>query len=111
MTRAAVPSFERLQRALGHTFHLSGPWQGELPAELLSVCEGVAIDAQHRCFHAVFALPRGLWLPQVSCTLRSGEDAWPSLLLTPGRPGADGRQHLQTVFHCSVPPAPPGTGG
>lgn len=108
-----VPSLERLQRELGGTFHLAGPWQGELPAELMELHQGVPMDEHHQCYHAVFALPPGVQLPQLACTVRCGEDAWPWLLLTPARPAADGRQRMQTVFHCSIsqPPSPPGAGG
>ena len=98
-----IPSFERLRRELGRPLQLTGPWQGELTAELVELHDGVPMDAAHRCYHALFALPPGVRLPQVSCTLRAGDDSWPWLLLTPSRPAADGRQRVQAVFHCSIP--------
>lgn len=101
----SIPSFERLRRDIGCTYLLSGPWQGELPAELVAADEGVPMNRRYTCYHAEFALPLSVRLPQVSCTVRAGDDAWQHILLTPGRPTDDGRQRMHTTFHCEIPQA------
>jgi len=98
-----VPSFERLRCDVGRTWRLSGPWAGELHAELVDASEGVAMNKRHQCYHAEVALPVGVRLGQVSCTVRSGDDEWPWLLLTPGPPAADdARQRMHIVFHVAL---------
>jgi len=98
-----VPSLERLRCDLGHIWQLSGPWAGELPAELVDAAEGVAMNSQHQCYHAELAMPAGVQLGQVSCTVRSGDDEWPLLLLTPGAPvKGDARQRMHIVFHVAI---------
>jgi len=95
-----IPSLERLRCDLGRIWRISGPWAEELQAELVDASEGVAMDKRHHCYHAEVALPAGVRLGQVSCTVRSGDDEWPLLLLTPGAPVAgDARQHMHIVFH------------
>ncbi len=95
-----VPSLERLRCDIGRIWRLIGPWSGELPAELVDATEGVAMNKHHQCYHAEVALPEGVRLGQVSCTVRSGDDEWPLLLLTPGAPAAgDARQRMHIVFH------------
>lgn len=102
----SVPSLERLRSDVGRTWRLSGPWAGELPAELVDATEGVAMNRRHRCYHAELALPPGVRLGQVSCTVRSGDDEWPLLLLTPGAPAeGDARQRMHIVFHVAIPQA------
>lgn len=100
---SSIPTLERLQAELGRTCFLSGPWAGELPAELVHASEGVAMNRRYRCYHAEFALPEGLRLGQVVCSVRSGTDTWPGLLLTPAAPEpGDARQRLHTVFHYEI---------
>lgn len=98
-----IPSFERLQRDIGRTYLLGvGQWVTPVPAELRSVKPGLAMSERYRCYSALLALPPGVDLPQVSCAVSAGDESWPLLLLTPVRPGDDGRPLMQMVFHTSV---------
>jgi hypothetical protein len=103
----SIPSLDRLLADIGQTYQLRGPWQGELPVELTSAGEGVAMNHRYRCYHAEFALPPGVSLPQVSCDVRAGDELWPMLLLTPGAPHHDDtRQRMHTVIHALISQAP-----
>lgn len=99
----SVPSLDRLRADLGQTYWLAGPWDGPLPAELKKVRERVAMNARYQCYSADLALPQGVRLPQVTCTVTGGGDSWPMLLLAPIGPLDDGRQLMQMVFHSTVP--------
>lgn len=101
----SIPSFERLQQDIGRTYLLgAGQWFTPVPAELRSVNHGVAMNKHYQCYSALLALPREVDLPQVSCTVSAGDESWPMLLLTPVRPGEDGRPLMQMVFHTLVAP-------
>ncbi|RQP23186.1 hypothetical protein [Piscinibacter terrae] len=102
----SIPSLARLQADIGQTYQLRGPWQGELPVELTAADAGVAMNHRYCCYHAEFALPAGVSLPQVSCDVRAGDELWPMLLLTPGAPHPDDtRQRMHTVIHMLNPQA------
>ncbi len=98
----SIPSFDRLRADLGQTYLLSGPWEGLLPVELKSVVEGVPMNHHYCCYRANLALPEGVQLPQLTCTVTAGTDSWPFLLMTPIGPGKDGRQLMQMVFHSLI---------
>lgn len=101
-----IPTLERLRADIGSTYALRGPWAGELPVELVAADEGIAMNKRYCCYHAEFALPAGVRLPQVSCEVRAGDDLWPMLLLTPGAPDPDdARQRMHAVFHTLIPQA------
>jgi hypothetical protein len=103
----SIPSLARLRADIGQTYQLRGPWHGELPVELVAADEGVAMSRRHACYHAEFALPQGVQLPQVSCDVRAGDDLWPMLLLTPAAPHPDDtRQRMHTVIHMLASQAP-----
>ncbi len=102
----SIPSLDRLRTDLGRTYWLSGPWEGRLPAELKSVRERVAMDARYRCYSAELALPHGVRLSQVNCTVDSAGERWPMLLLAPIGPLEDGRQLMQMVFHSPLAQVP-----
>jgi hypothetical protein len=103
----SIPSLDRLRADIGQTYLLRGPWPGELPVELTAADPGVAMGPRYCCYHAEFALPPGMRLPQVSCDVRAGDDLWTMLLLTPGAPHPDDtRQRMHTVIHTLIPQAP-----
>lgn len=96
----SIPSFERLQQDIGRTYLLgTGQWTTPVPAELRAVQQGVAMNEHYLCYSALLALPREVDLPQVACNVDAGDASWPLLLLTPVRPGEDGRPLMQMVFH------------
>lgn len=99
----AMPSQERLTKALGEHFLLRTSSEQMVTVEVLSVVEGIAMTPLHTCYHAYFALPTGCWLPQdIYRLFPPGEEGW-ELLLTPSLPSPDGRHVLQAVFHMEQP--------
>lgn len=99
----AMPSQDQLTQAQGSHFTLWIDAEQTLDVELLEVLPGVPMSARHECFSAFFGLPLGSALPQGSYRLAPfDEEGW-LLLMTPGRPEADGRPVLQAVFHMEKP--------
>ncbi|WP_085317908.1 DUF6916 family protein [Derxia lacustris] len=94
----SIPSPATLRSLIGQPFHISAPAVGSFGARLASVVDGVPMDADHVCYCAGFALD-GAPVPQASYTVIAPDGAVWQLLLTPVRPGADGRPVLEAVFH------------
>jgi hypothetical protein len=99
-----IPSLDRLRSDIGKTYLLSGPWAGQIPAEVKATAEGMPMTPRHCCYSATLALPIGVQLPQATCIVTAGQDEW-LLLLTPVGPGEDGRQSMQMVLHYPIPQA------
>lgn len=99
----AMPSQQELQTLVGSAFSISDSQGRSVPATLLSVHSGVAIDEWHVSYSAVFGLPLGITAPQGSYQIApqaaaDDESGW-MLFVTPLRPGRDGQPLLEAVFH------------
>ena len=95
----SIPSLERLQADLGQTYVLMGVGDAGVPAELRKVSQGIPMSERYHCYSALLALPPGMGLDQLSCTVCAGADQWPYLLLTPVGVDQDGCQLMEMVFH------------
>lgn len=102
----AMPSQQELQNLVGSAFSISDSQGRSVPATLLSVHSGVAIDEWHVSYSAVFGLPLGITAPQGSYQIApqpASGDAPPHpgwmLFVAPLRPGRDGQPQLEAVFH------------
>lgn len=99
----AMPSQQELQTLVGSAFSISDAQGRSLPATLLSVHSGVAIDEWHVSYSAVFGLTPGITAPQGSYQIApraaAGDEPGWMLFVTPLRPGRDGQPLLEAVFH------------
>lgn len=102
----AMPSQQELQTLVGSAFSISDAQGRSVPATLLSVHSGVAIDEWHVSYSAVFGLTTGITVPQgcyhIAQAPGVGHSTTPPgwmLFITPLRPGRDGQPLLEAVFH------------
>ncbi len=98
-----MPSQHTLQALVGSAFSISDAQGRSVPATLLSVHSGVAIDEWHVSYSAVFGLPSGITAPQGSYRIApqaaDGDGPGWMLFVAPLRPGRDGQPLLEAVFH------------
>lgn len=104
----AMPSQQELQTLAGSAFSISDAQGRSVPATLLSVRSGVAIDEWHLSYSAVFGLTAGITVPQGSYQIApqaaAGHAGW-MLFVAPLRPGRDGQPQVEAVFHVERDPA------
>lgn len=100
MSLPNMPDKATLAAMLNQPFQLRAPTGESITAELVRVSDGTAMSKRYVCYHAEFALPHGVILPQANydVTSAASDEVWP-LLLAPIFPGDSDRHLLEAVFH------------
>lgn len=114
----AIPSQQKLQSLVGQAFSVADAEGRSVPATLVSVHDGVALDHEYTSYSAIFSLAPGITAPQGSYQIAPvpavGETpthpGW-LLFVTPVRPGRGGQPRLEAVFHVERESAVAATGG
>jgi len=94
----SIPGAAALRALIDQPFTFAAPGIAAFSARLASVADGVPMDADYVCYRARFVLEGGP-AAQASYSVTAPDGAVWQLLLTPVRPGADGRPVLEAVFH------------
>ena len=102
----AVPSHEALVASLHRLFVLETADGRRVEVRLAAAPSGIAMDATHVSYSAIFELPMGVWLPQDTYRITAPDGMSWDLLATPTQPSADGRATLTAVMHTRVPETP-----
>ncbi|WP_051377694.1 DUF6916 family protein [Derxia gummosa] len=96
-----LPDASRLRALIGRDFDFAAPGAGSFAARLDHVTDGLPMDAGYRCYRAQFVVD-GAWAMQANYRVTAPDGEVWQLLLTPVRPGADGRPVLEAVVHTHV---------